>query len=116
MKILSDEQYDIQMNELGLVMDQEYGRYFLGDMAFLTNVDDCINELADLIACNSQGHPTYLSQVLMDFSKRGADLVIGPGTIEEDGTRAKKALYCTNYKELYTSEVEKSNEKNSKIR
>lgn len=108
MKILSDEQYDIQMNALGLIKDKEYGKYFLDDMAFLTNVDDNVNELADLITCNSKGRPTYLSEVLMNFSRQGANLVIGPGAIEEDGTRAKKALYCTNYKEIYADQINES--------
>ena len=101
MSILTDQEYNKRMEELGLIEDVDYGKYFLGDMAFLMNVDDNINELGDLIQFNSNNHPTYMSQVLMDFSSRGAKMVIGPGTIDEYGVKSQKALYCTNYKELF---------------
>lgn len=96
MKFLTDEEYNSKMKELGLVEDQELGKFFLGDMAFLMNLDDDINELGDLIHMNG-----YMSRVLMDFSMRGADLTIGPGAIDEYGVEHQKALYCTNYRELY---------------
>lgn len=64
------------------------------------NLDDDVNELDDLIQMNDN-HPTYMSQVLMDFSMRGADLIIGPGAIDEYGVKHQKALYCTNYRDLY---------------
>ena len=60
-----------------------------------------VKELGDLMQLNANNHPTYISQVLMDFSARGAELVIGPGTIDEYGVKKQKALYCTNYKELF---------------
>ena len=101
MKLLTDEEYNSQMQELGLVEDEELGKFFLGDMAFLMNLEDDVNELGDLIQINGD-HPTYMSQVLMDFSSRGANLTIGPGTIDEYGVRKQKALYCTNYRELYS--------------
>ena len=101
MSILTDQEYNKKMKELGFIEDPDYGKYFLGDMTFLMNVDDNINKLGDLIQFNSNNHPTYMSQVLMDFSSRGAKLVIGPGTIDEYGIKKQKALYCTNYRELF---------------
>lgn len=110
MNLISDEEYNNKMNELGLVEDKEYGKFFLGDMAFLMNVDDNINELGELIQFNGN-HPTYLSQTLMNFSMSGAELVIGPGTIDEYGIKHQKALYCTNYKEIYSNKNEERNMK-----
>ena len=101
MLILSDEEYDKKMKELGLVEDPYYGKYFLGDMVFLMNVDDNVNELGDLVKFNDNNHLTYMSEVLMDFSSLGAELVIGPGAINECGIKSQKALYCSNYKELF---------------
>lgn len=101
MSILTDIEYNKKMEELGLIEDLEYGKYFLGDMAFLMNVDENVNELGDLIQFNKNNHLTYMSQVLMDFSARGANLVFGPGAIDEYGIKKQKALYCTNYKELF---------------
>lgn len=101
MSILTDTEYNKKMEELGLIEDLDYGKYFLGDMAFLMNVGENVNELNDLIQYNSNNHLTYMSQVLMDLSFRGAELVIGPGAIDEDGTKYKKALYCSNYKNLF---------------
>ena len=101
MSILTDQEYNKKMEELGFIEDPDYGKYFLGDMAFLMNVDDNVNELGDLVQFNSNNHLTYMSQVLMDFSSRGAKLVIGPGAIDEYGVKNQKALYCTNYKELF---------------
>ena len=98
--MLTKGEYNNKMKELGLVENQELGKFFLGDMVFLMNLDDDVNELGDLIQMNGN-HPTYMSQVLMDFSMRGADLTIGPGAIDENGIKHQKALYCTNYKELY---------------
>lgn len=100
MKLLTDEEYNNKMKELGLVEDPEFDKFFLGDMAFLMNLDDDINELGDLNQMNDN-RPTYMSQVLIDFSMRGADLTIGPGAIDEYGVKKQKALYCTNYRELY---------------
>ncbi len=74
-------------------------------MAFLGNLDDDVNELGDLIQMNGK-HLTYMSQVLMDFSMRGAELAIGPGAINEYGVKQPKALYCTNYKKLYSNKSE----------
>ncbi len=108
MLILSDEEYNKKMEELGLVEDLEYGKYFLCDMAFLMNVDESVNELSDLIQLNSNNHATYMSQILMDFSSNGAKLVIGPGAIDEYGMKKQKALYCTNYKELFPKKEENS--------
>lgn len=90
-----------QMEELGLVEDPEFGRFFLGDMAFLMNVDSNVNGLGDLVQINGN-QLTYIAQTLMDFSMRGANLTIGPGTIDEYGVKQQKALYCTNYRELYS--------------
>ena len=39
MSILTDQEYNKKMEELGLIEDADYGKYFLGDMAFLMNVD-----------------------------------------------------------------------------
>lgn len=103
MRLLTDNEYNERMRELGLVENSDYGKYFLGDMAFLMNVGDDVNELGDLIKF-SENHPSYMSQVLMDYSMRGAKLVIGPGTIDEYGVKQKKAVYCTNYKELYAKQ------------
>lgn len=100
MKLLTDDEYNNKMKELGFVEDPEFGKFFLGDMAFLMNLNDNINELGDLIQMNSN-RPTHMSQILMDFSMRGADLTIGPGAIDEYGIKQQKALYCTNYRELY---------------
>ena len=101
MSILTDQEYNKKMEELGFIEDPDYGKYFLGDMAFLMNVDDNVSQLGDLVQFNSNNHPTYMTQVLMDFSSRGAKLVIGPGTIDEYGIKKQKALYCTNYRELF---------------
>lgn len=108
MKLLSDEEYNRKMQELGLNEDVDYGKYFLGDMAFLMNVDDDVSELGDLVQFNSNNHPTYASRVLMNFSSRGAELIIGPGTIDEYGIKKQKAIYCTNYKELFPKIKNKS--------
>ncbi len=105
-QILTDEEYCNKMRELGFVEDPEFGKFFLGDMAFLMNLDDDINELGDLIKMNGN-NPTYTSQVLIDFSMRGADLIVGSGAIDEYGVRQKRALYCTNYRELYSSKNKK---------
>ena len=111
MSILTDQEYNKKMEELGLVEDADYGKYFLGDMAFLMNVDDNVSELGDLVQFNSNNHLTYMSQVLMDFSSRGAKLVIGPGAIDEYGVKNQKALYCTNYKELFPKKEHNSGRK-----
>lgn len=103
MKLLTDEEYNEQMERLGLVEDPEFGKFFLGDMAFLMNLEDDVNEIGDLIQVNSGGHPTYMSQTLMNFSMSGAELTIGPGAIDEYGVKQQKALYCTNYRELYSN-------------
>ena len=71
-------------------------------MALLMNVEDNINELGDLIQINGR-HPSYRSQILMNFSMSGAELTIGPGAIDEYGVKQQKALYCTNYRELYST-------------
>lgn len=42
-----------------------------------------------------------MSQVLMDFSSRGAELVIGTWEIDEYRIKSQKALYFTNYKGLF---------------
>lgn len=105
-QILTDEEYCNKMRELGFVEDPEFGKFFLGDMAFLMNLDDNINELGDLIKMNGN-NPTYTSQVLIDFSMRGADLIVGSGAIDEYGVRQKRALYCTNYRKLYSSKNKK---------
>ena len=101
MKILSDKEYSKKMEELGLVEDLEYGKYFLNDMAFLMNIDESINELGDLVQFNGNNKLTYISRVLMDFSSLGAKLTIGPGAIDEYGIKQQKAIYCTKYKELF---------------
>lgn len=49
MKLLTDEEYNEKTEELELIEEKEYGKYFLGDMAFLMNVDDSIRELGDLL-------------------------------------------------------------------
>lgn len=102
MKLLTDEEYSTQMQKLGLVEDSEFRKYFLGDMAFLMNLEDNVNELGDLIQMNGN-HPTYLSQTLIDFLMSGAELTIGPGAIDEYGVKQQKALYCTNYRQLYSN-------------
>lgn len=116
MKLLTDEEYKRRMEELGLFEDIEYGRFFLDDMAFLMNLDDEAEELGDLIRFNNKGHLTYMSQALIDFSIRGAQLVIGPGVIDEYGTLKPKALYCCNYRALYSSKSDKSNKKIKQIK
>lgn len=106
--ILNDEEYRNKMMELGLIEDKKYGKFFLGDMAFLMNVGDNINEVGDLIKFSGD-HLNYLSQSLVDFSRRGGELVIGPGTIDEYGVKYQKALYCTNYREIYSEENVRKN-------
>lgn len=110
-KVLTDEEYNKRMNELGFVEEPEFGKFFLGDKALLMNLSDEVNSLSDLIQI-SGNHPTYMSKALMDFSMSGAELAIGPGAIDEYGIRHNKALYCTNYKELYSNNA--NNEKHSK--
>lgn len=105
MDLLSDEEYNKKMEELGLVEDESLGKYFLGDMAFLMNLDDSVTSLDDLVNFNNSNHPTYMSQVLMDFSRQGAKLTIGPGAIDERGVKHKNALYCTNYRDLYRDQI-----------
>lgn len=113
MKLLTDEEYNSKMNELGLVEDEELGTFFLGDMAFLMNLDDKVNELGDLLQLNGP-HLAYMSQVLTDFSRRGAKLTIGPGTIDEYGVKQQKALYCTNYREIYSKQNTDEGKKHNK--
>lgn len=69
-----------------------------------------INELGNLIKMNDK-HASYMSQVLMDYSMNGAELTIGPGAIDEYRVRQKKALYCTNYRQLYS----KNNDDEKKV-
>ncbi len=106
MSLLSDQEYDEKMQELGFVEDKSLGKYFLNDMAFLMNIDDNVTNLSDLITYNSNNHLTYTAQALIDFSRRGAQLTIGPGAIDEYGVKHKQALYCTNYRELYSEQID----------
>lgn len=94
-----------------LIEDTDYGKYFLGDMAFLMNVNDNVNELGDLVQFNTNNHLTYMSQILMDFLLLGAKLVIGSGAITEYGIKRQKALYCANYKELCPKKEHNSRKK-----
>ena len=116
MKIITEQEYNKRMNELGLFLDEDYDKYFLGDMAFWGNVNDDVNEFGDLIEFSPNGHLTYLSQSLMDLSFKGYKFVIGPGSIDDYGVKWKKALYCTNYKELFPKEESdsKTNMKNNR--
>lgn len=100
--MLSEKEYDERMAELGLIEEKNYEMYFLGDMAFLGNVDDDVNQIADLIKSDGNGHYSYSSETLMKFSMDGGKLAIGPGAIDDYGVKHKKGLYCTNYKELFS--------------
>jgi len=49
MAILTEQEYNKKMEELGLIVDADYCKCFLGDMSFLMNVDDKVSELGDLV-------------------------------------------------------------------
>ena len=87
----------------GWTYDEELGKYFLGNNAFLMNVNDNVAEAGDLITINENGQLTYKAKAIADFINIwGAELTIGDGAIDEYGIKCKKGLYCTNYRELYS--------------
>lgn len=112
MRYLSDSEYDEEMRKLGFVMDEENGKYFLNGMAYIMNVGDDIEVVGDLLEFNSEGnHPTFLAESVMRMSFSGAKLAIGPGGIDGYGVKYRKALYCTNYYELYPKKVDSAMKK-----
>jgi len=96
--ILTDSQYDTCMKALGYTYDEELGHFFKDDMCFLGNVRDEVSSVNDLM----NGVVSYGSAVLVYFMDKGAELTIGDGAIDEYGKKHKKALYCTNYRELFS--------------
>lgn len=104
-KYLTVSQYKICMNSLGYTYDEELERFFMGDIAFLGNVSDDVTEVVDLMRIIENGHPTRAYNTLNDFINRGADLIIGEGAIDITGKKIRKALYCTNYRELYSDKI-----------
>ena len=100
--VLSESQYNTCMMALGYTYDEEIGKYFLGNNAFLMNVDEEVAEVDDLMTINENGHPTYMAKSICDFMDRGAELTILEGAIDGYGKKYKKGLYCTNYRELFS--------------
>ena len=99
---LSECQYNTCMRTLGYTYDEELGKYFLGNNAFLMNVSDDVVEAGDLITVNENGQLTYKSKAIADFINIwGAELIIGEGAIDEYGIKSKKGLYCINYREIF---------------
>ena len=101
-KYLTESQYKACMNALGYIYDEEFGRFFMGEYVFLGNVSDDVTEVVDLMKINENGHLTYASKLLNDFMNRGAALIIGEGAVDISGKKFKKALYCSNYRDLYS--------------
>ena len=101
-KYLTESQYNVCMNALGYTYDEELGKFFKGDIAFLGNVSDDVIEVGDLIKINENGKPTYMAKAICDFINRGAKLIIGEGAIDGYGIKYVKGLYCTNYRELFS--------------
>lgn len=101
-KYLTEEQYEVCMRALGYIYDEELGKFFKGDNAFLMNVSDDVIEVGDLMKFNENGQPTYMAKSICDFMNKGAELTIGEGAIDDYGKKYKKGLYCTNYRELFS--------------
>lgn len=101
-KYLTEQQYETCMKALGYTFDEELEHFFKGENTFLGNVGDNINDVSDLITFNDNGYPTYMAQVINNFISKGANLIIGDGSIDDYGIKHKKGLYCTNYRELYS--------------
>lgn len=99
-KYLTESQYNVCMKALGYTYDEELDKFLMGDNVFLTNISDDITEVCDLININENGHPTYMANVICNFMNKGAELIIGEGAIDGYGIKHKKALYCTNYRDL----------------
>ena len=102
-KWLTDSQYNTCMKALGYTYDEELGKFFKCDSAFLMNIIGDINEVEDLIIINKDGHPAYMSKAICEFMDFGAKLTIGDGAIDGFGIKYKKGLYCTNYRELFSN-------------
>ena len=98
-KWLTDSQYNVCMKALGYTYDEELGQFFKDDMWFLGNVDDDVCCVSDLM---SPCVLSYKDAFLVYFMDKGAELTIGEGAIDEYGIKRKKALYCTNYRELFS--------------
>jgi len=101
-RVLTESQYNTCMRALGYTYDEELGRFFKDDMCFLGNVGDDVSSVSDLMTTNFNGHVSYRSAVLVYFMDKGAELTIGEGAIDEYGKKHKKALYCTNYREIFS--------------
>ena len=101
-KWLTDSQYEVCMKALGYTYDEELGKYFKDDSAFIMNLADEVTEVEDLMKFNENGHPVYMAKSICDFINRGAELTILEGAIDEFGIKYKKGLYCTNYRELFS--------------
>lgn len=101
-RILNESQYNTCMKALGYAYDEEFGKFFKDDMCFLGNVGDNVSYVSDLVTTDSRGIVSYSSAVLVYFMDKGAELTIGNGAIDEYGKKHKKALYCTNYRELFS--------------
>lgn len=99
--VLTDEQYKKSMIDLGFTYDEESDKFFWFDWVFFDNVKDNVNTVFDLIKFNDKGYPTYMSIVLNDLMCRGGKFAIANGGIDEYGRKCNKALYCTNYNELF---------------
>lgn len=103
-KYLTEEQYDVCMRALGYKFDAELEHYFIGEKAFICNVQDNINDVNDLITFDNNGYPTFMAQILTNSMSNGENFIISDGTIDDYGVKHKKGLYCTNYRELYSKE------------
>ena len=101
-KLLTDGQYNVCMKALGYTYDEELGKFFKANSAFLMNVIGDITEVEELITINEKGQPTYMAQAICDFMNMGAKLTIREGAIDGYGIKYKKGLYCTNYRELFS--------------
>jgi hypothetical protein len=101
-ELLNDRQFNVCMKALGYIYDEEFGQFFKDDMCFLGNVRDEVSSVNDLMTTDSNGFVSYGSAVLVYFMDKGAELTIGDGAIDEYGKKHKKALYCTNYREIFS--------------
>lgn len=101
-EILSDEEYERRMLDLGFTFDEDLGKFFKGESAFFGNVSNDVSQISDvLFETNSFGHLTYGAAALQRYVTEGAEFVLGDGGIDEYGEQQPKGIYCTNYKELY---------------
>jgi hypothetical protein len=99
-KLITEKEHERLMFELGFILDNETGKFFDGESAYLGVVDDGVNSIDELIASDIERNPAHPSSYAADMQNCGAELFIGKGGIDDFGHHHKKGLYCSNYKTL----------------